>query len=51
MILVFKNSFLKDIKKLKSPTTKLLIEEVINECELAIRISEIKHCTPLSSKG
>ncbi len=51
MNLVFKNTFLKDIKKLKSPATKLLIEEVIFECHQANRIADIKHCTPLISKS
>lgn len=51
MNLVFKNTFLKDIKKLKSPETKLLVKQVIDECQFANGINEIKHCTPLTSKG
>lgn len=35
MNLVFKNTFLKDIKKLKSPETKLLVKQVIDECQFA----------------
>ena len=46
-----RNSFLKDIKKLKSDTTIKLINSVIDNCEKAVTIADIKNCEPLQSKG
>lgn len=47
----FRSSFLKDIKKLKSKTTVNLIQVVIDDCENAENIAEIRHCEPLQSRG
>lgn len=47
----FRSSFLKDIKKLKSKSTSDLIKSVIDNCENASTISDIKHCEPLQSRG
>jgi hypothetical protein len=46
MKVVFRNSFLQDIKKLKSKTTIDLIHSVIENCEKALIIAEIKNCWP-----
>jgi mRNA interferase RelE/StbE len=51
MIVEFRSSFLKDIKKIRLGSTKTLIENVIEVCEKANSISEIKHCESLKSKG
>jgi mRNA interferase RelE/StbE len=51
MKVIFRSSFLKDIKKLKSKTTVDLISSVIENCEQASLISDIKHCEPLQSQG
>jgi mRNA interferase RelE/StbE len=51
MKVIFRSSFLKDIKKLKSKSTTDLIHAVIENCEKAHVISDIKHCEPLQSKG
>jgi len=51
MIVDFRTSFLKDIKKLKSKDTVNLIQTVIENCENAKTISDIKHCEPLQSRG
>ncbi len=48
---VFRSSFLHDIKKLKSKTTVDLINSVIENCEKADTITNIKHCEPLQSRG
>lgn len=42
---------LRDIKKLKSAYTSNLIQTVIENCEMANTIADIKHCEPLHSKG
>lgn len=47
----FRSSFLKDIKKLKSTYTANLIQSVIENCETANTISEIKNCGPLQTRG
>jgi len=47
----FRSSFLNDIKKLKSKYTVNLIQRVIENCETARSISEIRHCEPLQSRG
>lgn len=47
----FRVSFFKDIKKLKSKTTVNLIKAVIDDCEKAGSIAEIRHCEPLQSRG
>ncbi len=47
----FRNSFLKDIKKVKQASIKSLIESVISECEQAETINNINHCEPLQSRG
>ena len=47
----YRSSFIKDIKKLKSKTTSDLILAVIENCENAGTIAEIKHCEPLQSRG
>jgi len=51
MKVIFRSSFLKDIKKLKSKSTTDLIHSVIENCEKATVISDIKHCEPLQSRG
>jgi len=51
MIVDFRTSFLKDIKKMKSKDTVSLIQTVIENCENANTISDIKHCEPLQSRG
>jgi mRNA interferase RelE/StbE len=51
MIVEFRSSFQKDIKKLKEKHVKELIKKVITDCEKAEIISDIKHCEPLTSKG
>lgn len=51
MKVIFRSSFLQDIKKLKSKTTVDLIHSVIENCEQAAVISDIKHCEPLQSRG
>jgi mRNA interferase RelE/StbE len=51
MIVEFRNSFLKDVKKLKSKATKDFIKKVIQDCEEAESPSKIPHCEPLTSKG
>lgn len=51
MKIVFRKSFLKDVKKLKTKSTKDLIHVVIENCENADVIADIKHCEPLQSKG
>ena len=47
----FRNSFLKDIKKIKSKYTTNFIQSVIENCEKAKTIAEIKDCEPLQSRG
>lgn len=51
MKVVFRSSFLHDIKKLKSKTTVDLIHSVVENCEKADTIANIKHCEPLQSRG
>ena len=51
MIVEFRSSFLKDIKKLKEKSTKELIKSVIDNCEKSQTISNIKHCEPLTGKS
>jgi mRNA-degrading endonuclease RelE of RelBE toxin-antitoxin system len=51
MIVEYRNAFLRDIKKIKSQSTKDLIKQVIEECENASAVSQIPHCEPLTSKG
>ncbi len=51
MNLQFRSSFLKDIKKLKHGKTVNLIHSVIENCEKAVTISDIKNCEPLHSRG
>ncbi len=51
MVVEFRKSFLKDIKKLRAIATKRLISKIINECEEAETINQISHCEPLTSKG
>lgn len=47
----YRSSFIKDIKKLKSARTSHIIQTVIENCETAQTIADIKHCEPLQSKG
>jgi mRNA interferase RelE/StbE len=47
----FRNSFLKDVKKVKQTAIKSLIRTVIEDCEQAGTISDIPHCEPLQSRG
>jgi mRNA-degrading endonuclease RelE of RelBE toxin-antitoxin system len=47
----FRNSFLKDIKRLKDRKEKELVKKVIEECEAAESSRQILHCEPLTSKG
>ena len=47
----FRSSFVRDIKKLKSKAISDLVKEVIENCENAQAISDIKHCEPLQSRG
>jgi len=47
----YRSSFIKDIKKLKSKYTVHLIQSVIENCEKADTIVEIKNCEPLQSRG
>ena len=51
MKVLYRSSFLKDIKKLKSEATKNLIHSTIDNCENAVTISDIKNCEPLQSRG
>ncbi|PTN07962.1 ParE-like toxin of type II ParDE toxin-antitoxin system [Mangrovibacterium marinum] len=51
MIVEFRNSFLKDIKRVKQETAKKLIKRVIRQCEQAETIRDISHCEPLQSRG
>ena len=51
MKVLYRSSFLKDIKKLKSIAIKNLIHSVIDDCEKAVIISDIKNCEPLQSRG
>jgi len=51
MKVVFRNSFLQDIEKLKSKTIIDLIHSVIENCEKAATIAEIKNCWTLQSRG
>ncbi|KOH45276.1 type II toxin-antitoxin system RelE family toxin [Sunxiuqinia dokdonensis] len=51
MKLEFRNSFLKDVKKVKQATIKSLIKTIIEACEQADTISDIPHCEPLQSRG
>ena len=51
MIVEFRNAFLRDIKKIKSQSTKDLVKKVIRECETADRPYQIPHCEPLTAKG
>ena len=51
MNILYRSSFLKDIKKLKSGSTVNLIHSVIENCEKAVTISDIKNCEPLQSRG
>jgi mRNA interferase RelE/StbE len=51
MKVIFRSSFLKDVKKLKSKSTTDLIHSVVENCEKATIIFDIKHCEPLQSKG
>jgi len=44
MKVIFRRSFLKDIKKFKLKSTTDLIHSVIENCEKANVISDIKHC-------
>jgi len=47
----YRSSFIKDIKKLKSKHTVNLIQTVIDNCEKASIITDIKNCEPLHSSG
>ena len=47
----FRSSFIKDIKKLKSKSVSEIIFSVIENCERANFIADIKHCEPLQSRG
>ncbi|MCW0484986.1 type II toxin-antitoxin system RelE family toxin [Gaoshiqia sediminis] len=51
MKIEYRSSFVKDIKKLKSTALSKLIKSVIENCENAHTISDIKHCEPLQSRG
>jgi len=51
MKLIYRKSFLKDIKKVESKKTKDLIKSVISNCGSARTITEISNCSPLVSKG
>ena len=47
----FRSSFIKDIKKLKSKSVSEIVFSVIENCERANVIADIKHCEPLQSRG
>jgi len=47
----YRNSFLKDIKKIKDKKVKDLIESTILEAKAANNINEINNCERLTSKG
>jgi mRNA-degrading endonuclease RelE of RelBE toxin-antitoxin system len=47
----YRSSFIKDIKKLKSAHVSTIVRSVIENCETAQTISDIKHCEPLQSRG
>lgn len=47
----YRSSFIRDIKKLKSRYITNLIQTVIDNCEKADNIAEIKNCEPLQSRG
>jgi mRNA interferase RelE/StbE len=51
MKVIYRKSFLKDIKRQKSRLITELIHSVIENCENANTIADIKHCEPLQSKG
>jgi len=51
MKVLYRSSFLKDIKKLKSGITVNLIQSAIDNCEKAVTIAEIKNCEPLQKHG
>lgn len=51
MKVLYRSSFLKDIKKLKSASTINLIQSAIESCKKADTISNIKNCEPLQSRG
>jgi mRNA interferase RelE/StbE len=51
MKLLYRKSFLKDIKKIESRKTKDLIASVIENCHEAKNLSEIKNLGSLVSNG
>ena len=51
MKVLYRSSFLKDIKKLKSAVSVNLIHSAIDNCKRAGTISDIKNCEPLQSRG
>ena len=51
MNVVFRTSFLKDVKKVRDAAVKQLIAEVMQNVEAAERIAEIKGCEKLHSRG
>lgn len=51
MIIEYRSSFLKDIKKIKDKKVKELIESVILNVKAAQNIENIHGCERLSSKG
>lgn len=51
MKVIYRKSFLKDIKRQNSRLISELIHSVIENCENANTIADIKHCEPLQSKG
>jgi mRNA interferase RelE/StbE len=51
MIVEYRTSFDRDIKKIKEASVKKLIKEVIEGCENAKTIADIPNCEKLVSKG
>ena len=51
MKVVFRSSFLKDVRKIRAKSIKELIYKVIENCENAKNIADIDHCLPLQSRG
>jgi mRNA interferase RelE/StbE len=51
VIVEYRSSFLKDIKKIRDKKVKELIESTINQVKAANDSSEIRNCEKLASSG
>lgn len=51
MIVEYRSSFVRDIKKIKQKATRNLVKKVMDDCEKAKTIGDIPHCEPLQSRG